>query len=492
MADKYILAIDQGTTSSRAMLFDADGNIRARAQVELAQIYPQAGRVEHDAEQIWRDTVSVVRQVIAEVGIAAIEAIGITNQRETSVVWDRATGLPLHNAIVWQDRRTAPRCAELAAAGHAEMVVSRTGLLLDPYFSATKVAWILDQTPGARARAEAGELAFGTIDCFLLWRLTGGKVHATDATNAARTQLFDIHRQIWDNELLALHNIPPSLLPEVRDCSGLFGQSDPDLFGAAVPITGIAGDQQAATFGQAAYQPGMMKSTYGTGCFALLNTGDKAVRSTNKLLTTVAWRLDGKVDYALEGSIFAAGSTVQWLRDGLKVIDQAGDSQALAAATPSTDGVYLVPAFSGLGAPYWDAGARGAILGLTRQSGVGEIVRAGLEAVCYQTRDLLGAMTADGAPLPPSLRVDGGMVANDWTMQFLADILDIPIERPVVTETTALGAAYLAGLATGYFKDQADIAGHWRCDRRFEPAMKASLRDSLYTGWQDAVARVRS
>ena len=489
---RYILAIDQGTTSSRAMLFDADGNVRAQAQVELPQIYPQAGWVEHDPEQIWRDTMAVVREVVAEVGVGAIEAIGITNQRETTVVWDRATGDVLYNAIVWQDRRTAPRCEELAAAGQAEMIAARTGLLLDPYFSATKVAWILDQTPGARERARAGDLAFGTIDCFLLWRLTGGRVHATDASNAARTQLFDIHLQDWDDDLLALHDIPRRLLPEVRDCSGAFGETDAELFGAALPLTGIAGDQQAATFGQAAFQPGMMKSTYGTGCFALLNTGSKAVRSTNKLLTTVAWRLDGKVDYALEGSIFVAGAAVQWLRDGLKIIDRAGQTQGLAEATASTNGVYLVPAFTGLGAPYWDPDARGAILGLTRQAGVGEIARAALEAVCYQTKDLLGAMTADGAPLPPALRVDGGMVANDWTMQFLADILDVPVERPVVSETTALGAAYLAGLATGYFKDMSDIAGHWRCDKRFEPAMAASSREALYAGWQDAVARVRS
>jgi glycerol kinase len=489
---KYILALDQGTTSSRAMLFDADGEVRAQAQIELAQIYPQAGWVEHDAEQIWRDIVSTARQVIAEVGVGAIEAIGIANQRETTVIWDRASGAPLHNAIVWQDRRTADACARIAAAGQGEMIMSRTGLLLDPYFSATKVGWILDHVAGARDRARAGELAFGTIDSFLLWRLTGAKVHATDATNAARTQLFDIHRQTWDDDLLALHDIPRSLLPEVRDCSGLFGDTDPELFGASLPVTGIAGDQQAATFGQAAFQPGMMKSTYGTGCFALLNTGAEALRSTNNLLTTVAWRLDGKVDYALEGSIFAAGATVQWLRDGLKIIAHASDTQGLAEVTPTTDGVYLVPAFTGLGAPYWDPGARGAILGLTRDSGVGEIVRAALEAVCYQTKDLLGAMTADGAPSPPALRVDGGMVANDWTMQFLADILDIPVERPVISETTALGAAYLAGLATGYFKDMSDIAGRWRCDKRFEPAMAAAKRDALYAGWREAVERVRS
>lgn len=488
----YILAIDQGTTSSRALLFDRAGSIAARAQIELPQIYPHDGRVEHDPEQIWQDTLNVVRDVIAEVGVAAVNAIGITNQRETTVVWDRATGIPLYNAIVWQDRRTAGRCAELASAGQAELIVSRTGLLLDPYFSATKVAWILDHIDGARKRAEAGELAFGTIDCFLLWRLTSGRVHATDATNAARTQLFDIHRQDWDDDLLALHGIPRSLLPEVRDCSGLFGETDAELFGRALPVTGIAGDQQAATFGQAAFEPGMMKSTYGTGCFALLNTGSKAVRSTSKLLTTVAWRLDGKVVYALEGSIFIAGAAVQWLRDGLKIIDHAAETQGLVEATPSTNGVYLVPAFTGLGAPWWDPDARGAILGLTRQSGVGEITRAALEAVCYQTRDLLDAMTADGAPLPPALRVDGGMVANDWTMQFLADILDIPVERPTVTETTALGAAYLAGLATGFFENIEEIAGHWQCDRRFEPAMAASARAELYDGWLEAVGRVRS
>jgi glycerol kinase len=492
MKGGYILAIDQGTTSSRALLFDGDCNVKHVAQKELPQIYPQSGWVEHDPELIWQDTLEACRQCLAVAGDKPVHAIGITNQRETTLLWDRQSGEVLHNAIVWQDRRTAARCQELAEQGHGEMITARTGLLLDPYFSASKLAWLLDNVPGARDAAENGKLAFGTVDSFLLWRLTGGRVHATDATNAARTQLFDIHRQIWDDNLLALHNIPASLLPEVCDCSGLFGETDAELLGRALLVMGMAGDQQAATFGQAAFQPGTLKSTYGTGCFALLNTGDKAITSNNKLLTTVAWRLDGKVTYALEGSIFVAGAAMQWLRDEMKFFTDSAQSEAIAAAAASTDGVYMVPAFTGLGAPYWDADARGAIVGLNRNTGIAEITRAALEAVCYQTKDLLDAMTADGAPLPPALRVDGGMSNNNWCMQFLSDILDIPVERPVVTETTALGAASLAGLACDFYPSMEQIAARWQCDQRFEPNMEAGVRDRLYAGWQTAVDRTRT
>jgi glycerol kinase len=492
MTTGYILAIDQGTTSSRALLFGHDCNVVHVAQKELPQIYPQSGWVEHDPEQIWQDTLETAREVLAAASDTPVHAIGITNQRETTLLWDRKTGEVLHNAIVWQDRRTAARCQELTAAGHADIVTARTGLLLDPYFSATKLGWLLDNVVDARRRAEKGELAFGTIDCFLLWRLTGGQVHATDASNAARTQLFDIHRQIWDDDLLALHKIPASLLPEVRDSSGEFGVTDATLFGRTIPVTGIAGDQQAATFGQAAYDTGMLKSTYGTGCFALLNTGDTAFASTNRLLTTVAWRLDGQVTYALEGSIFVAGAAVQWLRDEMKFFADSAQSESIAAAAASTDGVYMVPAFTGLGAPWWDADARGAIVGLNRDSGIAQITRAALEAVCYQTKDLLEAMTADGAPLPPALRVDGGMSNNNWCMQFLADILDTPVERPRVTETTALGAACLAGLGCGFFASTDEIGAHWQCDQRFDPAMKPDQRTALYAGWLQAVARTRS
>jgi len=489
---RLVLAIDQGTTSSRAMLFDQSGTPCGSAQVELPQIYPRSGWVEHDAERIWSDVVKVCRAVCAKVGAEAIEAIGITNQRETTVVWDRASGRPIANAIVWQDRRTADICERLRAQGHGERVQGRTGLLLDPYFSATKVAWLLDNIDGARARAKRGELAFGTIDSFLLWRLTGGKVHATDASNAARTMLFDIHRQDWDDDLLALFDIPRSMLPEVRDCSAAFGQSVAEILGRPIPITGMAGDQQAASFGQAAFEPGTIKSTYGTGCFMLLNTGDRPVLSKRRLLSTIAWRLDGKVTYALEGSIFIAGAAVQWLRDGLKLIAAAGESEALARMLSDTGGVYLVPAFTGLGAPYWDAEARGAIVGLTRSTGISEIVRAALEAVCYQTRDLLAAMEGDGAGKPRSLRVDGGLSVNDWVMQFLADILSLEVERPKVTETTALGAAYLAGLHTGYYGSMAEIAKQWQRDRLFRPDMATADRDRLYGGWRQAVGRVLS
>jgi glycerol kinase len=491
---RFILAIDQGTTSTRAILFDASGEPQATAQRELPQIYPADGWVEHDAEEIWRATVAVVKLALdkAHATAAEVAAVGITNQRETAVVWERATGKPIYNAIVWQDRRTTALCKELVAAGHGPMVQQKTGLLIDPYFSGTELAWLMDNVPGARDAAERGELAFGTIDSFLLWRLTGGTVHATDATNASRTMLFNIHEQKWDQELLELLDIPAPLLPEVKDSAADFGATDKQLFGAALPIAGIAGDQQAALVGQAGFGPGMIKSTYGTGCFVVLNTGEQAVTSKNRLLTTLAYRLKGKPTYAIEGSIFVAGAAVQWLRDGLKLIAAAGDSQALAASLEGNRGVYLVPAFTGLGAPYWDPAARGAIFGLTRDTGIAEIVRSALEAVCYQTRDLMAAMQADGGTKLRALRVDGGMARNDWVMQFLADILDLPVERPVVTETTALGAAYLAGLQAGLFKSTADIARRWQRDRLFEPRMKAEQREALYAGWQAAVARVRS
>ncbi len=492
---RYVLAIDQGTTSSRAMLFDRAGRPCATSQRELEQHYPKPGWVEHDPEQIWRDTLAAGRNALERAGLSAPEvaAIGITNQRETVVLWERASGRPVHPAIVWQDRRTAARCRALRQAGHDPLVQARTGLLIDPYFSATKLAWLLDEVAGARTAAERGELAFGTIDSFLLWRLTGGRVHATDATNAARTMLYDIHRQDWDDDLLRLLDIPRPLLPEVKDCSTLFGTTPADLFGAPLPITGIAGDQQAATVGQACFVPGMLKSTYGTGCFALLNTGDKAVTSTNRLLTTIAYRLGGQATYALEGSIFVAGAAVQWLRDGLKLIGYAGETEALAAGIEGSGGVYLVPAFVGLGAPHWDPDARGAIFGLTRDAGIPQIVRAALESVGYQTSDLLAAMSADlGADSDQAVRVDGGMVANDWLCQFLADILNRSVERPAVTETTALGAACLAGLAVGLYPSLDAVAGAWRLERRFEPSMSAAERLRLYTGWQDAVRRTRS
>ena len=435
-----LLAIDQGTTSSRAILFDRAGNPRAAAQAELPQIYPGPGLVEHDPERIWHDVLDVTRRAILPTGPEGIAALGITNQRETTILWERESGRVLGPAIVWQDRRTAALCERLRAEGVGPMVQERTGLVIDPYFSASKLAWLLDHVEGSRARARRGELAFGTIDTFLLWRLTRGRVHATDASNAARTMLFDIRRQAWDEDLLRLFDIPAALLPAVRDSAADYGMTEPGLFGRAIPIRGVAGDQQAAAFGQAAFAPGTIKSTYGTGCFMLLNTGERMVTSRHRLLSTVAWRLKGRVTYALEGSIFVAGAGIQWLRDGLKLIGAAGESEQIAENLPDTGGVYVVPAFTGLGAPYWDAEARGAILGLTRATGIGEIVRAALEASCYQTRDLLGAMVADGAAPPKALKVDGGLSANNWAMQFLADILDVPVARPKVTETTALGA----------------------------------------------------
>lgn len=490
----FILAIDQGTTSSRAILFREDTSIAAVAQQEFPQHFPASGWVEHEPEDLWSSTIAVCREALAKAGVEAREvaAIGITNQRETTLVWDRQTGKAVHRAIVWQDRRTADFCARLKAEGHEPLFSARTGLILDPYFSGTKVAWILDNVPGARARAERGELAFGTVDSFLLWRLTGGKVHATDATNASRTLLYDIHRGAWDDELLAVLRIPRAMLPEVRDCSAQFGETTADLLGGVIPVCGIAGDQQAATVGQACFTPGMMKSTYGTGCFALLNTGDHAVKSQNKLLTTVAYQLGGKPTYALEGSIFVAGAAVQWLRDGLGILKSAAESGPLAEHADPAQAVYLVPAFVGLGAPYWDAECRGALFGLTRGTGPREIARAALESVCYQTLDLLDAMRADwpgAAGAETVLRVDGGMVASDWTMQRLADILGTPVDRPVVKETTALGAAYLAGLAAGVYPDPPRFADLWRLDRRFTPNFDGELRAAMVAGWKDAVSR---
>jgi glycerol kinase len=490
----YLLAIDQGTTSTRAIVFDATLRPVATAQQEFAQVYPAPGRVEHDVEDIWSTTVATVRAAIARAGVAAktIAAIGIANQRETTIVWERATGRPIHNAIVWQDRRTADACAELRERGDEPAIAARTGLLLDPYFSATKIAWLLDHVDGARAAAQAGRLAFGTVDSFLLWRLTGGKLHATDATNAARTLLMDIRAGSWDSELCELFGVPEAMLPPIHDCAGDFGSTD--LFGASMRILGVAGDQQAATVGQGCFAPGMVKSTYGTGCFALLNTGEQPVASKNRLLTTIAYQLDGQRTYALEGAIFVAGAAVQWLRDALKVIAAAPDVNALAAAADPAEQIYLVPAFVGLGAPWWDAQARGAIYGLTRKSGVAELARAALEAVGYQTRDLLEAMHADWPASGASsvLRVDGGMAASDATMQFLADMLAMPVDRPAVMETTALGAAYLAGRAAGLCPDLPGFAETWERERRFEPRMDAATRERKWAGWRDAVARTLS
>jgi glycerol kinase len=489
-----LIAIDQGTTSTRAIAFDAALQPLAGAQQELRQIYPAPGEVEHDPEEIWAATVATVRVAIAKAGLAArdIAGIGITNQRETTVIWDRASGKPIHNAIVWQDRRTAALCEALRASGHEPEIAAKTGLLLDPYFSASKIAWLLDHVNGARALAQAGRLAFGTIGSFLLWRLTGGKVHATDATNAARTMLFDIGCGQWDEGLCRTFGVPPSSLPRVADCAGEFGVTAPELFGASIRILGMAGDQQAATIGQGCFKPGMMKSTYGTGCFALLNTGAERVASRNRLLTTIAYQLDGERTYALEGAIFIAGAAVQWLRDGLKIIAQASEADSLAERADPAEQVYLVPAFVGLGAPYWDAQARAAIFGLTRNSGSAELARAALEAIGYQTRDLLEAMHADwpmASGAATVLRVDGGMTASAVTMQFVADILASPVDRPVVMETTALGAAYLAGRAAGLCPDLDGFAGQWRLDRRFEPRMDASQRERKYSGWKDAVRR---
>ena len=486
----YLLAIDQGTTSTRAIVFDTHLKPVATAQQEFAQHYPSSGWVEHDPEDLWGSVLATERAVLAKAGIAAgqVAGIGITTQRETTLVWDRRTGKPVHNAIVWQDRRTAEMCARLKADGLEPVVTARTGLLLDPYFSATKIRWSLD-AHDLHARAAAGELAFGTVDSFLIWRLTGGRVHATDATNAARTLLFDIGRNAWDAEICAALGVPMAMLPDVRDCADDFGMTEAAWFGAAVPIAGVAGDQQAATVGQACFQPGMMKSTYGTGCFALLNTGVTQVPSSNRMLTTIAYRLKGQTVYALEGSIFVAGAVVQWLRDGMKLIGSAGETQGLAERADEAQGVVVVPAFTGLGAPYWQAGCRGAVFGLTRNSGPAELARAALESVGYQTRDLLEAMRADwGGAAEGVLRVDGGMTASNWAMQFLADIIGAPVDRPVVTETTALGAAYLAGLQVGLCPEPAVFAKLWALERRFDPAMPLGVRDAKYARWKRAVA----
>ncbi|MBV9555585.1 MAG: glycerol kinase GlpK [Pseudolabrys sp.] len=488
----YVLAIDQGTTSSRAIVFGANLAVVAMAQEEFPQHFPQSGWVEHDPEDLWRTVLSTSRAAIKKAGASAkdIAAIGITNQRETTVVWNRRTGKPIHNAIVWQDRRTAEACAKLKAAGHETNVTARTGLVLDPYFSATKIAWLLDNVDGARALADRGELAFGTVDCFLLWHLTGGQVHATDATNASRTLLFDVHKNDWSDELCALFRIPRAILPEVHDCAAEFGVTASEHFGAPIAIRGIAGDQQAATIGQACFAPGMMKATYGTGCFALLNTGGKAVASKSKLLTTIAFRLEGKNTYALEGSIFVAGAAVQWLRDGLKVVETAAQTGAMAAKADDSQDIVLVPAFVGLGAPHWDANARGALYGLTRNTGPNELARAALESVCLQTCDLLDAMRDDwGGAADVVLRVDGGMAQSDWTMQRLADLLDAPVDRPNVTETTALGAAYLAGLQAGIYPAPAEFSKSWSLQKRFTPAMPPQLRKAKLARWTDAVAR---
>ena len=486
----YILAIDQGTTSSRAILFDKDMRPVQSCQQEFPQYFPQSGWVEHDAQEIWASVQAVVGGVMAQAGCTAkdIAAIGITNQRETTLVWDRNTGAPIHKAIVWQDRRTSAFCDRLRAEGHEAEITQKTGLLLDPYFSATKLHWLLTHVEGAAERAARGELLFGTMDSYLIWKLTEGRAHVTDATNAARTMLYDIRQGCWDAQICALMQVPPAMLPDVRDCASEFGTTT--LFGADIPILGVAGDQQAATIGQACFEPGMLKSTYGTGCFALLNTGDTLVTSKNRMLGTIAYQLGGKPTYALEGSIFIAGAVVQWLRDGLGLISAAHETADMAAAADPTQSLYLVPAFTGLGAPYWNADCRGAIFGLTRNSGPKEFAKAALQSVGYQSRDLFLAMQDDmGRPGEAVLRVDGGMTASDWTMQFLSDILGAPVDRPKVLETTALGAAWLAGSRAGIYPDQQGFADSWACNRRFEPQMDAPRRDRLYSGWQDAVSR---
>ncbi len=493
MKGKFLLAIDQGTSSSRAVVYGHDARAVASDQQEFPQIYPQSGWVEHDPEAIWKSVTAVTRGAIEKAGAVAsnLTAIGITNQRETTLIWDRETGICVYNAIVWQDRRTAAYCQSLRNNGLEATVTSKTGLKLDPYFSGTKIAWILDNVEGVRALAEAGKLAFGTIDSFLLWRLTGGRVHATDATNASRTLLFNIHTQEWDEELLEIFSVPRELLPEVRDCADDFGTAVDDCIGGEVPIGGIAGDQQAALIGQAGFEPGMTKSTYGTGCFVIANTGKRALPSENQLLTTVAMRLGGEVTYGLEGSVFVAGSAIQWLRDELRIIDAAADSEEIALRTGIVEDVYVVPAFAGLGAPHWDPDARGAIFGLTRGSGRDDIVTATLQAVAYQTCDLMNAMSEDGIK-PSVIRVDGGMVGNNWFLQFLADVLNVPVERPDNVESTVLGAAYLAGAQAGVVGSIDDIETLWQRDRLFEPAMQATQRERLLEGWNDAVRRVRT
>ena len=487
----YILAIDQGTTSTRAIVYDGTMTSIASFQEEFPQHFPQSGWVEHDPGDLWRTTQATCRGAIDKAGITAAEiaAIGITNQRETVIVWDKDTGTPIYNAIVWQDRRTASQCRALRDAGYEEMITDRTGLLLDPYFSGTKLAWILDNVEGARDRAAKGGLLFGTVDCFLIWKLTKGAVHATDATNAARTMLYDIRKSRWSRSICELLNIPMEMLPEVKNCADDFGRTDPDVLGSAVPICGVAGDQQAATVGQACFQPGMLKSTYGTGCFALMNTGETPVRSKNRLLTTIAYQFDGKPTYALEGSIFVAGAVVQWLRDGLQIIQDSAETQTLAEQADPHQNVVLVPAFVGLGAPYWNPDCRGAVFGLTRGTGPAEMARAALESVGYQTRDLLEAMSADWKAdgVQPTLRVDGGMSASDWTMQFLSDIIDAPVDRPTVHETTALGVAWLAGMHAGVYPDQEQFAKSWTQETQFTPKMDDDQRDAKYALWKKAV-----
>ena len=504
---RHILVIDQGTTSTRSIVFDAAINPVATAQEELPQIFPRPGWVEHDPEAIWSSALATARDALHSAGLEArdVAALGIANQRETTVVWDRRTGRAIHNAIVWQDRRTSDLCARLAAEGHEGLIAQRSGLLLDPYFAATKLGWLLEHVPGAREAAEAGHLAFGTVDSFLLWRLTGGALHATDATNASRTLLFDIHRGAWDDELLALFGVPRAVLPEVRDSAGHFGDAAAEHLGspggARVPIRGVAGDQQAALIGQACFRPGLVKSTYGTGCFALLNTGGRAVPSRHRLVTTIAYQLGGQRTYALEGSIFAAGAAVQWLRDGIGLIASAAETGRLAAEADPAQAVYMVPAFVGLGAPHWDSEARALLAGITRGTTRREIARAALESVAYQTRDLLAAMRADladaGLDAPADapgtvIRVDGGMTASDWTMQFLADMLAVPVDRPACLETTALGAAYLAGLAAGLYPDPETFASRWSAERRFQPSMAEDVRAAKYRGWHDALMRALS
>ena len=490
---KAILAIDQGTTSSRAILFSSKGDLLAQKNQEFEQLFPADGSVEHRPEDIWNTTLSVSRAMMRQADHQGCDvmAIGITNQRETVVIWDRKTGEPIHNAIVWQDRRTAGICETLKQQGHLDTVTSRSGLLLDPYFSATKIAWILDHVPGARAKAEAGDLCFGTIDCFLIWRLTGGKSHVTDATNASRTNLYNINESCWDKTLCDLFNVPMAILPEVRDCASHFGDTDASLLGKSLPILGVAGDQQAATIGQACFEAGTIKSTYGTGCFMLANTGAKRLHSKNQLLSTVAYQINGQTTYGLEGSIFISGAIIQWLRDGLKILSDAKDSEAMAQKLASNEGVYMVPALTGLGAPHWAPHARGAIYGITRDTGPDHFARAALESVVYQTQDLITAMTGDGIDCQ-GLKVDGGMVANNWMMQFMADILGQDIARPVVTETTALGVAMLAMLQDGQASSLDDMAKMWQLDAQFSPKMDRQLRDDLLAGWQQAIKRTLS
>jgi glycerol kinase len=493
MNKKYVLALDQGTTSSRAILFDQESNIVTVAQKEFTQIFPKPGWVEHNADEIWSTQVGVASEALAKANINPrdIAAIGITNQRETTVVWNKHTGKPIYNAIVWQSRQTADICDDINKRGLAPKFREKTGLVVDAYFSGTKVKWILDNVEGARAAAEKGDLLFGTIDTWLVWKLTGGKVHITDYSNASRTLMFNIRELKWDEELLAILTVPAAMLPQVRPSSEVYGQTDPGVFAGIgnIPIAGIAGDQQSALFGQTCFLPGMAKNTYGTGCFMLMNTGDKLVESKNGLLTTIAWGIEGKVEYALEGSIFVAGAAIQWLRDGLKMLETAADSEYFAQKVPDADGVYVVPAFVGLGAPYWDMKARGAILGLTRGTTKPHLIRATLDSLCYQTKDVLSAMEADSGITLKALKVDGGAVANNLLMQFQSDILGVPVDRPKVTETTALGAAYLAGLAVGLWKTKEELVKNWQLDTRFEPTMDEAKRNSLYKGWQKAVKR---